>query len=150
MFLDWLLASFHHLAVFSLAAILAVELALTASVVDDRTVMRLARVDAWFGIVAAVALAAGLSRLFFGAKGYEYYLVNIFFWAKMALFAGIALLSVAPTYSYIVWRRRVRADPSFRPPADDIVQLRWVLYVEAALFALIPLCAAAMARGYGM
>ena len=150
MFLDWLLASFHHLAVFSLAAILAAELALTASVVENRTVMRLARVDAWFGIVAAVALAAGLLRLFFGAKGYEYYLVNIFFWAKMALFAGIALLSVAPTYLYIVWRRRVRADPSFRPPADDIVQLRWVLYVEAALFALIPLCAAAMARGYGM
>jgi putative membrane protein len=150
MFLDWLLASFHHLAVFSLAAILAAELALTASVVDDRTVMRLARVDAWFGIVAAVALAAGLLRLFFGAKGYEYYLANIFFWAKMALFAGIALLSVAPTYLYIVWRRRVRADPSFRPPADDIVQLRQVLYVEAALFALIPLCAAAMARGYGM
>jgi len=150
MFLDWLLASFHHLAVFSLAAILAAELALTASVVDDRTALRLARVDAWFGIVAAVALAAGLLRLFFGAKGYEYYLANVFFWAKMALFAGIALLSVAPTYLYIVWRRRVRADPSFRPPADDVVQLRWVLYVEAALFALIPLCAAAMARGYGM
>ena len=68
----------------------------------------------------------------------------------MALFAGIALLSVAPTYLYIVWRRRVRADPSFRPPADDIAQLRRVLYVEAGLFALIPLCAAAMARGYGM
>jgi len=150
MFLDWLLASFHHLAVFSLAGILAIELALTASVVDDRTMLRLARIDAWFGIVAAVALAAGLLRLFFGAKGYEYYLANIFFWAKMALFAGIALLSVAPTYLYIVWRRRVRADPSFRPPADDIVQLRRVLYVEAALFALIPLCAAAMARGFGM
>ncbi len=89
-------------------------------------------------------------RLFFGAKGYEYYLSNIFFWAKMALFAGIVLLSVAPTYSYIAWRRGVRADPSFRPPADDIIQLRRVLYVEAALFALIPLCAAAMARGYGM
>ena len=35
-------------------------------------------------------------------------------------------------------------------PADDIIELRRVLYVEAGLFALIPLCAAAMARGYGM
>jgi putative membrane protein len=68
----------------------------------------------------------------------------------MALFVGIALLSVAPTYMYIVWRRRVRADPSFRPPADEIAQLRRTLYVEAGLFALIPICAAAMARGYGM
>ena len=29
MFLDWLLASFHHLAVFSLAAILSAEIFLT-------------------------------------------------------------------------------------------------------------------------
>ena len=85
-----------------------------------------------------------------GPKGYEYYLVNIFFWAKMALFVGIGLLSVAPTYMYLGWRRRVRADPSFRPPVDEIAQLRRALYVEAGLFALIPLCAAAMARGYGM
>jgi putative membrane protein len=86
----------------------------------------------------------------FGAKGYEYYWANIFFWAKMALFVGVGLVSVAPTMLYIGWRRRVRTDPSFRPPADEIKQLRQALYVEAGLFALIPICAAAMARGYGM
>jgi putative membrane protein len=150
MFIDWLLASFHHLAVFSLAAILSAEIFLTGGTIDDRVALRLARVDAWFGIMAAIALAAGVLRVFLGAKGVDYYIVNIFFWAKMACFAGIALLSVAPTYLYIVWRRRVRADPSFRPPADEIVQLRRALFVEAGLFALIPLCAAAMARGYGM
>jgi putative membrane protein len=150
MFVDWLLASFHHLAVFSLAAILSAEIFLTAGPIDDRVALRLARVDAWYGILAALVVAAGVLRVFFGAKGYEYYLANIFFWAKMALFVGVGLLSVAPTYMYIVWRRQVRADPSFRPPKDEIAQLRRVLYVEAGLFALIPLCAAAMARGYGM
>jgi putative membrane protein len=150
MFVDWLLASCHHLAVFSLAAILSAEIFLTGGVIDDRTALRVARIDAWFGIMAALALAAGVLRVFFGAKGVDYYFVNIFFWAKMALFAGIGLLSVAPTYLYIVWRRKVRADPSFRPPAEEIAQLRRALYVEAGLFALIPLCAAAMARGYGM
>jgi putative membrane protein len=113
MFLDWLLASFHHLAVFSLAGILAAELVLTASVLDDRVVLRLARIDAWFGIVAAIALAAGLARVFFAAKGADYYAANTFFWIKMALFAAVAVISVAPTYSFIVWRRRVRA-PSAR------------------------------------
>jgi putative membrane protein len=150
MFVDWLLASFHHLAVFSLAAILSAEIVLTAGTIDDRMALRLARVDAWFGITAAIAFAFGLLRVFFGAKGVDYYFVNIFFWLKMTLFVGIALISVAPTYSYIVWRRRVRAHPSFRPPADEIKQLRQALYVEAGLFALIPICAAAMARGYGM
>ena len=150
MFLDWLLASLHHLAVFSLAAILSAEIFLTGGAIDDRMAMRLARVDAWFGIMAAVALAAGLARVFFAAKGASYYGSNMFFWLKMALFAGIALISVAPTYSFIVWRRRARADASFRPPQDEIANLRTALYVEAALFAAIPLCAAAMARGYGM
>jgi putative membrane protein len=67
----------------------------------------------------------------------------------MALFAGVGLCPVAPTYMYIVWRRRVRAI-LVPPPADEIKQLRQAFYVEAGLFALIPLCAAAMARGYGM
>ena len=150
MFVDWLLASLHHLAVFSLAAILSAEIFLTAGPIDDRLVLRVARVDAWFGILAALVVAAGVLRVFLGAKGYEYYFVNIFFWAKMALFGGVGLVSVAPTYMYIGWRRRVRADPAFRPPAEEIKQLRQALYVEAGLFALIPLCAAAMARGYGM
>jgi putative membrane protein len=150
MFVDWLLASFHHLAVFSLAAILSAEIFLTAGAIDDRMALRLARVDAWFGVSAAIVLAAGVLRVFLGAKGVDYYFVNIFFWLKMTLFVGIGLISVAPTYLYIVWRRRVRADPSFRPPAEEIVQLRRALYVEAGLFALMPLCAAAMARGYGM
>ena len=83
MFVDWLLASFHHLAVFSLAAILSAEIFLTAGPIDDRLVLRIARVDAWFGILAALVVAAGVLRVFFGAKGYEYYWVNIFFWAKM-------------------------------------------------------------------
>ena len=64
MFLDWLLASFHHLAVFSLAAILSAEIFLTGGTIDDRMALRLARVDAWFGIMAAIALAAGLLRVF--------------------------------------------------------------------------------------
>jgi putative membrane protein len=150
MFVDWLLASFHHLAVFSLAGILSAEIFLTAGPIDDRMALRIARVDAWYGILAALVVAAGVLRVFFGAKGYEYYLVNIFFWAKMALFVGVGLLSIAPTFLYLNWRRRVRADASYRPPPDEIAQLRRVLYVEAGLFALIPLCAAAMARGYGM
>ncbi len=150
MFLDWLLACFHHLAVFSLAAILAAELALTASVLDDRIILRLARVDAWFGIMAAIALAAGLARVFFAAKGPDYYVANTFFWIKMALFVAVGVISVAPTFSFIVWRRRARADAAFRPPAAEVSRLRKALYAEAALFSLIPLCAAAMARGYGM
>ena len=102
MFLDWLLASFHHLAVFSLAGILAAELALTATILDGRTVLRLARIDAWFGLNAAIVVGAGLSRVFFAAKGFDYYAANTFFWVKMALFVAVGLISAVPTFSFIV------------------------------------------------
>ena len=73
MFVDWLFASFHHLAVFSLAAILSAEIFLTAGPIHDRMALKLARVDAWFGIMAPLALTAGLLRVFLCAKGVDYY-----------------------------------------------------------------------------
>ena len=128
-------ASFHHLAVFSLAGILAAELALTATVLDGRTMLRLARIDAWFGLVAAVVVGAGLLRIFFAAKGFDYYVANTFFWIKMALFVAVGVISAVPTFSFTVWRRRVRADATFRPPAAEVSRMRTALYAEAALFA---------------
>lgn len=148
--LDWALASIHHLAIFTLAAILAFELAVTARELDAQAIARLARVDAWYGAMAAVVLAAGLARVFLGLKGPDYYMANAFFWTKMALFAAIALISIAPTLRYLVWRRASRADPAYRPHAASVRTVRLALWSEVALFAGLPLCAAAMARGFGI
>jgi putative membrane protein len=150
MFLDFTLASLHYLAVFTLAAILAFELALTAGAIDAAAIARLSRIDAWYGAMAALALAAGIARVFLGAKGPQYYAGNALFWTKMALFAAIASLSVLPTLRYIVWRRASRADKAYRPDVGAVRAVRRVLWSEVALFAGIPLCAAAIARGYGI
>jgi len=150
MFLDWMLASLHHLAILTLAAILAFELALTKENVDARAVSRLARVDAWYGIMAAVVLAAGIARVFLGAKGPEYYAANSLFWIKMGLFAIVGAISALPTLRYIVWSRAARADASFLPAPSELIGVRRALWLEAALFVFIPLCAAGMARGYGL
>ena len=150
MFLDWTLASLHHLAVFTLAAILAFELALTAGALDAPLIARLSRIDVWYGATAAIALAVGIARVFLGAKGAGYYAANSLFWAKMALFAAIAALSALPTMRYIVWRRASRADNAYAPDVDAVRAVRRVLWSEVALFAGILLCAAAIARGYGM
>ena len=150
MFLDWILACLHHLAVFTLAGILAYELAVTARNVDADAISRLTKVDAWYGALAGVALAAGVARVFLGAKGPEYYAANHVFWTKMALFAAVAAVSALPTFRYIVWSRAARADAAFKPAPAALAGVRWALWLEVALFALIPICAAAMARGYGM
>ena len=61
-------------------------------------------------------------------KGWAYYSVNMFFWAKMAAFAAVALLSIAPTIRIIRWRRALAGDVAFAPAAADIANVRRFLW----------------------
>ena len=83
--------------------------------------LRLARVDAWFGIMAALALAAGLMRLFFGARAPDYDVVNIFFWEGRCS-PPSALISICAIFCLSPLAAPVRADASFRPPAREIAR----------------------------
>jgi putative membrane protein len=67
----------------------------------------------------------------------------------MAAFAAVGLLSIVPTVRIISWRRTLAKNAAFAPAAGDILKVRRFLWAEVAFFALIPACAAAMARGYG-
>ena len=150
MFTDWILASLHHLAVFTLAATLAAELAILTIDIDGNVVPRLARIDTAYGISAAIVVIVGIARVLYGAKGYDYYIANHIFWTKMALFLIVGLLSIPPTLRYLAWNRQLRANATFRPEASEIRRMRAYLRAEAAFFLAIPVAAAAMARGYGI
>jgi putative membrane protein len=139
----------HHLLVFALAGVLAFEIGAVRARMDVREVTRLARADAWYGILAAAIIAVGFSRAVFAAKGWAYYSVNLFFWAKIAAFAVVGVLSIFPTIAYLRGRRAGRSDAAFAPSDGDVVRVRRILWLEALVFAFIPLFAAAMARGYG-
>ena len=91
----------------------------------------------------------GFIRATVAAKGWAYYVVNLFFWAKIATFVVVGLLSIVPTVAIIRWRTALKSDATFAPPADAIGRVRGYLWAEAALFLLLPAFAAAMARGYG-
>jgi putative membrane protein len=142
--LDLFLATSHHLLVFSLFGVLFTELVLVAYGMDRKTVARVASLDLWYGVLAALIIVVGFSRAIFAAKGWEYYAHNAFFWAKIGTFLAIGLLSVSPTLAYIKWRRS-----NIQPTYEHIRSIRRFLWIELALFALLPLFAAAMARGYG-
>jgi len=150
MLTDWALASLHHLAVFTLAAVLAAELAILTIDINAKAIGRLARIDMAYGVSAAIVVIVGVARVIWGAKGYEYYVANHIFWTKMALFLVVGLLSIPPTLRYLAWSRRSRTDATFRPAAPEVARMRTYLWVEAAFFLAIPVAAAAMARGYGM
>lgn len=143
--LDLVLAILHHFFVSALFGVLFAEFVIERRGMAAATAARVATIDAWYGILAGLILIVGFSRAIFAAKGWLYYEHNAFFWAKIGTFIVIGLLSVPPTLAFLKWRRAGAA------PADEAVAgARRYLWMQVALFPLLPAFAAAMARGYGI
>ncbi|MDX8465098.1 DUF2214 family protein [Mesorhizobium sp. VK23B] len=146
---DLLLAIAHHLLVFSLAGIIGAEFVLVRGELGAATLKRLAGIDRHYGIIAALIVVVGICRVFFGLKGWEFYVYNWVFWAKMATFIIVGLLSIIPTMRFISWNRQARGNPAFSVPAAELASVKNYVRAEGLIFLLIPVFAAAMARGYG-
>ncbi len=142
--LDLAFAIGHHLLIFALFGVLFAELIAVRKGMDSAMVSRIAAVDLWYGILAALILIVGFSRAVFAAKGWTYYQHNGFFWAKIGTFAVVGLLSIPPTIRFIQWRKA-----GVSPSDAQVKGVRRYLHAEVVLFALLPMFAAAMARGYG-
>jgi putative membrane protein len=149
MWLDGALAYLHFSAMFVLFAFLTVEVMLARGEIDARAIRLLARVDLWYFGSAIAAVLFGVSRAAWGAKGWAFYSGSGVFWAKVALVALVALVSVRPTLDFIRWRRRVDSDAGFAVPERERARLRRYLMIELHLLAIVPLLAVAMARGLG-
>lgn len=143
-----LLAYLHSLTIIVIGAFLTAELLVCRPGLTATQVRLLPRLDVVFFLAALGALATGLLRLFFYAKGLGFYLPNPFFIAKMALYLVIALLSVYPTLRFIGWRRALIASGAL-PHAEEVTAVRRMVHLELGLFALMPLMAVLMARGIG-
>ena len=146
---DLSLAILHHLLIFLIAGVLAFEVGVIRPSMKGEDVLRVSRVDTWYGILAAAIVVVGFSRAIYAAKGWSYYESNGYFWAKIAAFAAVGLLSISPTMKIVRWRQSLRADAAFLPAAREIAGVRRYLWAEVVIFAFIPAFAAAMARGYG-
>jgi len=147
---DLVLAIVHHLIVFGIASVLAAELALMRpSAMSPQTVRLLGRFDAFYGTLALAILIVGFARVWFGAKGADFYLHNPVFWAKVGAFGVVGLISIKPTVRILAWQKSAKQDAAFVPPAPETSALRRLLLAEIHVFALVPVFAAMMARGIG-
>jgi putative membrane protein len=150
MLTDLLLAIAHHLLIFSVLAVLVMELMIARPEMTAAQLQRLGRLDLAYGLLAAAILIIGFGRVFLGAKPWEFYIYNWVFWAKIAAFIAVGVLSIPPTLRIAGWRVALAGDPSFRPSASEVVEVRRFMHYEAVVFILIPIFAAMMARGYGL
>jgi putative membrane protein len=142
--LDLVLAILHHVLIFAIFGIVFAEFMVVRPGMETAAVARIASIDLWYGACAGAVVVIGFCRAIFAAKGWAYYSHNTFFWLKLTTFALIGLLSIKPTIVFLRWRRAAEL-----PDAAAVHAMRRYLHVELALFALLPIFAAAMARGYG-
>lgn len=143
---DLVLAIFHHFLAFLLASVLAAEWALIRPGLGGRSLALVGRLDAAYGGLAGMLILIGILRVFFGLKGWEYYVYNTMFWAKMASFAAVGLLSIGPTVRILRWRKAA-TDAAYIVPDAEIETARSYIKIQVVGFTLILAFAAAMARG---
>jgi putative membrane protein len=144
------LSVLHFVLIFALVGVLGAEAGLVHERMDGMQANRVAVLDRNYAAAAGLLLVVGFLRVFYGAKGADFYLQNPVFWAKIAAFALIAALSILPTVKFIAWQRRARKEPGFRPAAADVRGVLRLMMSQAAVLAAIPLRASVMARGYGL
>jgi putative membrane protein len=143
--LSWL----HFLFAFILVGAIFAEAVILRLPVDGRVARLLLRVDLLYGLSAVLLILAGVARVIWGAKGWAFYEAQPFFWAKMAAFGVIALISIVPTRTFMRWVRAAKADTAFAVPEAEAKRVRRLVLIEVHLVALLLLFAALMARGVG-
>jgi putative membrane protein len=148
--LDLVLAILHHILAFGLVAMLTAESVLVKPGMTGETVRRVAGIDAGYGLCSVLLIVVGVARVILAAKGWAYYQDNIWFWAKMATFLAVGLLSAPPTIRSIRWRKQFANDAGWRPSDAEIAGVRRWIALEMLGLALIIVFAATMARYQGM
>jgi putative membrane protein len=132
------------IAILVLAGALLIENMATARTINGEDARNLARVDAVYGLSAALVLLCGLTLWFWIGKPAAFYSGNPLFHLKVGLFVLIGLLSVYPTRFYLRHRKSTAEQISVPRP------LIWVLRTEIGLLLLLPVLAVLMARGIGL
>jgi putative membrane protein len=146
---DALVAYLHFAAMVLVAVSLTIEFLVCVPGMGAAGVRLLARTDFAYLGAALLALATGIARLFWFAKGAAFYVGNPVFYVKLALFVAVGLISIPPTLQFLRWSRGLKAGGAIAKDYEILRARRYIL-AELCLFALIPLMATLMARGIGI
>ncbi len=143
------LAWLHFVFAFILVGAIVAEAFILRLAVNAAAARLLLRVDLFYGLSAVLLIVAGISRVIWGAKGWSFYQAEPFFWAKMAVFALIGLVSIVPTRTFIRWAKAANSDANFVAPETEVKRVRRLVAIETHSVALLLLFASLMARGLG-
>lgn len=135
----------HFISIFTIVATLVAEHLLLKKEMPRSEVVRLARVDGFYGLAALTLLGAGLTLWFSGiGKPTEFYSQNWIFHTKITLFALVGILSIYPTVFFLKNRKGNPEEVVFIPRI-----IFWMIRFELLLLFIIPLLAGLMTKGVG-
>lgn len=146
LYLDAGLAWLHFILAFLLVGALCAELFVLRLSVTAPVARLLLRIDLFYGASALLLIMAGASRVVWGAKGWDFYQSNHAFWAKMAVFALIGLISISPTRAFLRWVKAANADANFVAPEAEVRRARLLVATEVHLIAVLLAFAVLLAR----
>ncbi|MBX2916045.1 MAG: DUF2214 family protein [Cyclobacteriaceae bacterium] len=135
----------HFISIFAIVGSLVSEHMLLQKQLTRKTIGKIARIDAVYGLAAITLLSAGLT-LWLGefGKPAAFYSKNWIFHTKLTLFVLIGLLSVYPTL-FFLRNRKGNPDELVNIPKSIFMMIR----LELTLLFIIPLLAGLMSRGVG-
>lgn len=145
-----IMAFLHHLAAFTLVGVLLYEHTAFHKDLTLAEARRLQRMDALYGISAAILLVVGILRVVYFEKGAAFYTQNWFFWTKMIGFALAGLLSIYPTIRFVSWSKSFANNQTPVISDQEATRIKMILRLELLGIVIIILSAALMARGVGM
>lgn len=148
--LDALLAMAHHVVVFTFTGLLVAEIVLVRVRLGQAGLRFLSRLDWAVGLMFFALAIVGVARVIWGIKPPDYYLHNWLFWAKMTSLSILSFFVFVPGTPIQRWHKSAVADPGYEVAAGELTFVHRALWVEVVLLIPVPVCAALMARGYGM
>ncbi|NLQ07717.1 DUF2214 family protein [Cylindrospermopsis raciborskii LB2897] len=139
-----------YLHYFSLAIIfgsLCTELFTLKPDLTNKEGWRVLIADSAYGIAGVTVLITGVLRVLYLEKGPAYYTHQPVFWLKISIFILVGLLSLYPTFSFLMWIKNLRNQNSPEVSPEKINLLKTIIRLELVGFSVIPLFASMMARG---
>jgi putative membrane protein len=142
-----LLTYSHYLCIIVLIAAVFAEQFFVQKTMTKSALNKLVVIDGIYGLSSIFVVTTGLLRVFFYAKGADYYFSNDIFILKFSLFILVGLLSIIPTVIFLQSRKKMKKEglESIDLPRYRIIF--WSVRLELILLLLIPLLAVLMANG---
>lgn len=148
MMLESILATLHIVAILGIVVFSSSQAALCREEwMNAAVVRRLLRLDWIYLAAAAVLILSGVARVVWGIKGWQWYVGQPLFHAKMTLIVITLLIVARPSLTIRRWVRTLDASGAL-PSRDEINRTRRAIMLHTHIMPFIAAVAVFWARGW--